>query len=83
MIDMFTIAYIHGGERDTIAVYAYPSGGIGITGTDPMLTNALGGTRALVDVADPMEAQQGAQRLADVLAYLTGGEVSYSAIDRR
>lgn len=83
MIDMYSIAYVHSGERDTIAVYAYPSGGIGITGTDPMLTDAIGDTRALVDVTDPTEAQQGAQRLADVLAYLVDGEVSYSAIDRR
>ncbi len=80
MIDIYMIKYERDGQSDTIGVYAYPSGGIGLTFTDPALVDAMGGTRALADGMTRGEAADAAQRLADVFGVLTDGEITYSGV---
>lgn len=76
MIDIYTIRY----GREHAAVYAYPSGGVGITVSDPVLADAVGGVRTLVDGIGAGQAQVLAQRLGDLIAYLTDGEIEYSGV---
>lgn len=82
MIDLYTVRYVDQvtDARETVTVYAYPSGGVGITTTDPVLADALGGVHQLVYGITPEEADILAQRMADVFAYLTGGDVSHDGI---
>ena len=83
MIEIWTVSYrSHDASDETISVYAYPSGGVGITGTDPGLVVSLGGTRELVGGISPDESVTVAQRLTDMVRHLTGGDIeSYRQLD--
>jgi hypothetical protein len=80
VIEIYTVEYLTDGRRDWINVYAYPSGGIGITASAPGIVEALGGQRCLIDGVSPDVADDAAQRLANAFAVLTDGEMSHSGV---
>lgn len=82
MIDMWTVRYRNRttDDMEALAVYSYPSGGVGLSASDPELTDAMGSTHMLaLSPGQPMEELAG--RLADMICHLTGGTVEYHVID--
>src|SRR6185369_1376590 len=75
VIDMWTVEYLRDGQREWCTVYAYPSGGVGITASDPGLDVALGGSGTMVYGITAGEAERLAGNLADAIAYLTDGDI--------
>lgn len=81
MIDLWTVTYRSpSGEGETVTAYAYPSGGVGLYASDPILAEILGPTRSLVSTPDQAGAEAVAGRLADMVSHLTGGSVEYHQI---
>lgn len=78
MIELYTVGYkaTDTGRSETIGIYAYPSGGVGVTASDPQVTDALGGVHSLVTGIPAGEAVTLAQRLADLFAVLTDGLIT-------
>jgi hypothetical protein len=83
MIDIWTVRYRNRitAELETVAVYGYRSGGVGMSATDPLLVDAIGGTRSIVSGITAGEAERIAANLADVIAYLTGGDIEHTQLD--
>jgi hypothetical protein len=74
---MWTVEYLRDGQREWCTVYAYPSGGVGITASDPGLDMALSGSRTMVYGITAADAERLAGNLADAIAYLTDGDIEH------
>lgn len=81
MIDLWTVRYTSPeGVRETFTVYAYPSGGVGVSTSDPALTEILGPVHTLCRTDRQDDASDVAGRVADMVCHLTGGETEYHQI---
>lgn len=77
MIQMWTVRYLDPttGVREGITIYAYPSGGVGMTVTAEDLGKAIAGPHELIGGIPAGHAEALAIRLVDMIATLTGGDI--------